>query len=217
MSNREMVLALLQHPLFWKVMVGVLAALVIADRFRPRRRPLGRDTRLAYLAMRHPEPIASWTRVAMSFLDRGNLLLDEDPEVCRKILAESWKITDEATLRSHLQSLLHRAPMHAWDGLRALRIALSGACAGYLLEEQAWSVAQAVAKGLQARYGSFEEALDDYLESRRAWRGSLTPDAWEREAAKNLAQARRHHRTPFGRRMDGPQSLPEGIVLQRVG
>ena len=91
----------------------------------------------------------------------------------RKMLSESWGVTDRSSADAVLLRLLEsaRATGSAWDYSRAMSNLGFYYLAGYYTVTESLDRSLEVAKAIQQTYGSWDEFIASYLEGYDAWAG----------------------------------------------
>ena len=160
------------------VFLGVVAGLVVVGTLVLDEVEFWLRRARAYAAgRRHPEPIASWVRMALAQLDGGELWLDGLHSRAQWILRESWSIETRGDWARECVALLGRpGRLDAWNGLRALRITMLATRLGWVNEEFFWGLASVIAIEL-AHYENFSALARAYHEGLRMWLGTNAESA----------------------------------------
>ena len=111
----------------------------------------------------------------------SNRLETTGPDFGRRILADSWGITDRealiAAVGTLVQSLDQTYP--AWDLFRVSHLAQWGYLAGYVTYYEALELVEPAAQALCDQFSAWEAAYENYLEGWCAWSGQDAADVWQ--------------------------------------
>ena len=96
----------------------------------------------------------------------------EAAESRREALQEIWGVASRQDLMAQVQALLSEdgdATRIGWNFPRAINIARWGYAAGYLEEDETWSLIVPAAARLQQTFSSWQELGQVYLDARKQW------------------------------------------------
>ena len=122
-------------------------------------------------------------------MSNGELADQATVENTRKLLSDSWNISDRAGAALVLEQLLTsaRAGGSAWDYSRAMSNLGYYYLAGYYVETEALDRGLEIAKEIQALYSSWDAFAESYLAGYASWSGDSSES--RRQIYESLKQS----------------------------
>jgi uncharacterized protein DUF1266 len=141
------------------------------------------------VAAEHTEAQQKWALGAGAMLAelgerRHDILAGAEPspefaESRRETLQEVWGVTSRQDLRARVQALLSDdgdAARIGWNYPRAINIVRWAYVAGYLQQDEAWSLVFPAAERLQKTFSSWQQMGQVYLDARAKWYSNRLAD-----------------------------------------